>query len=561
VPARARTPSRRPDPRCVVTPLDADAIEAQLRELKIEGRWAHVVHGIRHGFEVGAGAAIPATITHENHKSAELDPDFIDSYIASEHAAGRYSAPFTRDELEHAIGPFRTSPLGLVPKAGSSKRWRLIQDLSYPKKPGAGPASVNAGIDSDDFPTEWGTFDDTSAMLLSLPDGCQAATFDVTAAYRITPVAPAEQNALCILWQLKYYIDFALAFGLASSAGVFGSIADMLVHIYILLGFGLMLKWVDDFFVIRLPGQTWSEEDFLAVGDRLGVPWSREKLRRFASVQRYIGFDWNLDARSVSFPADKREATLALVAEWAEPTARWSGADAARLHGKLVHMATCYPLIRPFVVSAGIFAARFTSPRARLHVSSGLAADLAWITELVPVLPPELPLARPEPIDVGWWGDASTSFGVGVVVGGFWGVWKYAPGVAVGPGQAFDIGWAEAVAVEVGLGIASAEGVLAGSAPEHARFLVRSDNTGVAAVVNKGRSRSANTNAVLKRVYRALAAEGVSLHAEYVASRDNIADALSRGDIPGFLAGFPAAVRRAEFTLPPTLSPYLVPVT
>ncbi|OSC96257.1 hypothetical protein PYCCODRAFT_1343752, partial [Trametes coccinea BRFM310] len=51
-----------------------------------------------------------------------------------------------------------------------------------------------------------------------------------------------------------------------------------------------------------------------------------------------------------------------------------------------------------------------------------------------------------EPADIGWWGDASSSFGIGVVVSQFWGVW-----VSVGPGQRFNIGWAEAVAVELGL--------------------------------------------------------------------------------------------------------------
>ncbi|OSC96160.1 hypothetical protein PYCCODRAFT_1335184, partial [Trametes coccinea BRFM310] len=51
----------------------------------------------------------------------------------------------------------------------------------------------------------------------------------------------------------KVYVDTALCFGLTSSAGVFGSIADMLVAIYHTYGFGSIRKWVNDFFVIRLP--------------------------------------------------------------------------------------------------------------------------------------------------------------------------------------------------------------------------------------------------------------------------------------------------------------------
>jgi hypothetical protein len=46
-------------------------------------------------------------------------------------------------------------------------------------------------------------------------------------------------------------------------------------------------------------------------------------------------------------------------------------------------------------------------------------------------------------------------------------------------------------------------------------------------------------NNVLKEIYRLLVQERISPKAEHVPSRDNVSDALSRGDIPHFLAGFP----------------------
>jgi hypothetical protein len=105
----------------------------------------------------------------ENHASSQLDPQFIRSYISSEEKAGRYSRPFIPEELEALIGPFRTSPLGLVPKPHTDK-FRLIQDMSFPRNH-ASILSVNSAINSDDFPTEWGTFDETAAMILELPPG------------------------------------------------------------------------------------------------------------------------------------------------------------------------------------------------------------------------------------------------------------------------------------------------------------------------------------------------------------------------------------------------------
>ncbi|KAJ3718530.1 hypothetical protein C8R42DRAFT_547031, partial [Lentinula raphanica] len=65
--------------------------------------------------------------------------------------------------------------------------------------------------------------------------------------------------------------------------------------------------------------------------------------------------------------------------------------------------------------------------------------------------------------------------------------------------------------------------------------LVRSDNSGVVHVVNKGRSRSKETNKILKHLYRLQGQHGIRIVTEYVASRDNVTDALSRGDIPRFL--------------------------
>ena len=40
-------------------------------------------------------------------------------------------------------------------------------------------------------------------MVLSLPEGCEAATFDISTAYRLTPVSPDQQWALCLFWDGK----------------------------------------------------------------------------------------------------------------------------------------------------------------------------------------------------------------------------------------------------------------------------------------------------------------------------------------------------------------------
>ncbi|KAJ3560708.1 hypothetical protein NP233_g10660 [Leucocoprinus birnbaumii] len=469
-----------PDPRQVVTPIDPVKTRALLARLGILDKWQHILEGLEAGFDVGL----------------RLDPDFISTYIQSEEAAGRYSRAFLPEELEKLIGPFRTSPIGLVPKPGSSK-FRMIQDLSFPRNHPSTP-SVNSLINPDDFPTAWGSFEATAKLVLSLPPGCVAATFDIKSAYRLTPIRPSQQNWTCVAWNGRVWVDRVVMFGMSSSAGVFGGVADMLVDIYETAEFGPISKWVDDFFVIRLPHCVWSEAEFINLTAVLGVPWSMEKLRNFAVVQRYIGFNWHLDKKAVSFPQEKREKLIVLLKSWLEPGARFTAKEAASLHGNSFQVAPSKTL-----------ATKLSSKMCPEHSPPATAAPAMHATA------------------------AARASGL---VGCHWEVWRWAPGVKVGPKQQHDIGWAEAVAVELGLRMVVALGLARSS-----RFLVRSDNKGVVAIVNKGWSRSIVSNAVIQSTFSLLAAQGMTLKAVHVTSRENIADALSRGDIEAFLRGFPAA--------------------
>ena len=497
-----------------------------------------------------------AHIFFDNHTSSQLDPDFINTYIAGEQAAGRYSDAFLPGDLELLIGPFRTSPLGLVPKPHSDTL-RMIQDMSYPRNDPTTP-SVNLGINSDDFPTTWGSFDQTVALILSLPPGCLAATFDISAAYRITPIRPDQQQHLCVFWRDRVYVDRAVMFGLSSSAGVFGSIGDMLVALYEKAGFSPLLKWVDDFFVIRLPDQNWTEEEFMNLTGAFGVPWSPKKTRPLASVQRYIGFDWDLNARTVAFPPEKRSKTLMLIENWLKAGGTFLAREAASLHGKLIHLACIFPLIRPFLRSIASFSSGFQSPRARLHATPPLQADLSWVRFIVLNLPNKMPLSPPLPVDLNWWGDASSSFGIGIVLGTYWAVWKWAPGFLVGPRRDHDIGWAEAVAVELGLRVAISCHFLSSGPVGGQTFLVRSDNAGIVFVTNKGRSRSRETNQILKHVYLLQAQHQIRLKTIHVTSQNNISDALSRGAIEEFLSNFPSINSQVSIPLPDHLVDKLV---
>jgi hypothetical protein len=129
-------------------------------------------------------------------------------------------------------------------------------------------------------------------------------------------------------------------FGLVSSAGVFGCIADMLINIYTAAGFGPLIKWVNDFFVIHLPDCSWTESDFISLTAAIGVPWSMEKLWPLSQIQHYIGFDWNLMLRTISIPLEKVSHILAVLFHWLSEDAKVTEHDSASLHGKSIHIHT-----------------------------------------------------------------------------------------------------------------------------------------------------------------------------------------------------------------------------
>ncbi|KIO11952.1 hypothetical protein M404DRAFT_20508 [Pisolithus tinctorius Marx 270] len=91
----------------------------------------------------------------------------------------------------------------------------------------------------------------------------------------------------------------------------------------------------------------------------------------------------------------------------------------------------------------------------------------------------------------------------------------------------------------------------------HRNILVHSDNLGVVMVTNKGCSRSHQINEVLCHLYLLQADLDIAVQAIHVPSQDNIANALSHGDIKGFLTSFPAASTQVYPPIPPYLADML----
>ena len=319
---------------------------------------------------------------------------------------------------------------------------------------------------------------------------------------------------------------------------------------------GPLEKWVDDNILFRIPPLVFTELDFTSLSAAFGVNWKASKERKFAIIQRYIGLIWHLQNKTVSIPDDKRDAYLALIDSWLLPGAKFTAAEAARLHGKLVHASLIVRLGRPFIASISRFANTFKSDHARLQPPGPLLSDLKWYKSLLQAAPAVLPLQDSEVQDIGWWGDASKTRGVAIIIGKWYCAWRWKAGVTDRwKVDERDIGWGEAIAVELGVLLLCylVDQKLLFLKSGAAHFLVRSDNQGVVRVVTKGRSRQQETNSVLARLYKVLSSRGYWLSTEYVTSKDNISDILTRADESEFLRQFPESIR-VDLPLPDHLA-------
>ena len=355
---------------------------------------------------------ITCTYTPPNHPSVVSLPDVYKSSIDSEFKTGRYIGPFTRGQLESAMGPFQTSPLSLVPKTSKPGLFRAVHDFSHPHKPSPHATSINSHISSDDFPCTWGTFSTVALLIARLPPGSQASIRDVAEAYRTIPVKPAQWPGLVIKLQEEdqFAVNTCNNFGLTSGGGAYGLLADAGADIFRRKGLGPLAKWVDDHIFFRVPrahllrynGQRaeWGREiqahggcrqegsrlwyggkmlpsghaeefdedcstplqdlsnrsprspddqkfayadaDIDRISARLGVVWQASKSVPFGTEVPYLGFRWDLHARKVYLPDEKKLKYLAAIADWGRKRTH-DLLETQKLHGKLLHAALVIP--------------------------------------------------------------------------------------------------------------------------------------------------------------------------------------------------------------------------
>lgn len=448
-------PVEKPWPRPVTCKMNIPEWEALMRETGLENDIQYITEGFKNGFCLGIPQhEIPGVpwYTPENHKSALEARKQIEQTLAKERDAGRIVGPYSHREVEKHLGFFRSNPMGGAVNGDGSVR--MVNDLSHPKKGGDIP-SVNSFVDKLNYGTYWDDFDQVALFFQENPGEWEVAIFDWQKAYRQLPVHPSQRRFLCILdFDGRVWIDLAVGFGGVASCGVFGAPAHVWkIIIERLLGFPKIFRWVDDNLILRRPGTISSLEDVTAISQNLGVETNPTKNHDFAQEQRYVGFIWNGKEHTVRLPDEKLRERTQIVIDLLDEEKSWSFDKIESVVGKLVHTVYIVPHMKAYLRSLYRWMKEWVNRAALRKTPTYVRADLEeWKRCLLdfntrPLIP------SPKAEEVEWMGDASSSFGIGVLIGEKWACFKLAQGWETKDlaDDRRSIAWAETVAVRLGL--------------------------------------------------------------------------------------------------------------
>ena len=295
------------------------------------------------------------------------------------------------------------------------------------------------------------------------PPGTQACTLDIAKFHQMCPVLPSHKPWLVVQGLLgQFLIDHAHPFGAACASSNAGMIANVVVDIWDAEGVSPVSKYEDDLKVFRIPSQTgtFCDGEFFYDYDRaemlhhinsLGVPWHDDKGDDlFHFVTTFIGFRWDIPQKLVTLPEEKHLKFLERVQRFLNDFQGCSChlLDVEKIHGSLCHVAFVYMDEHSCLPSLSNFASSFHNNEVSTrYPPHSMMTDLTWWLKKLQVGGVSCTLRPRGPLqDLGLYVDASTSWGIGIVIGDNWASFQLSPAWKV-PGR--DICWLETLAIEL----------------------------------------------------------------------------------------------------------------
>jgi len=338
----------------------------------------YILDGLCNGFRYGY-TMHRRQVIQNNLASIHLDIAAFRKAIAREVDLGRYAGPF--DLSNPPCSTFMVNPCGLVPKKNTvPQEYRVINHQSAPRG-----ASVNDGIDSAEFATEYENVPRATQWIRELGPGCLMMKVDIKEAYRIIPIHPVDQLLQGVAFEDKLYFDRCLAFGNRASAGIFCRLADLVTWIAMNHGIPAMIHYVDDFLLLTAAplGAAKSILNlFKSILDAIGIPYKHEKIEGPDVRITYLGIQLDTEHMSATIPISKRRELILTLRRWM--TKSYSSLNELQsLIGSLMWVAQIAPQGRTFLQELINRTRGRTKKSAKVKLNKRCKDDLAWWLRLM----------------------------------------------------------------------------------------------------------------------------------------------------------------------------------
>ena len=529
--------------RNITTPLDADVWAEQLKAHPDPAFTQYIVEGIRHGFRIGFSHTCLCSPAPSNHPSASEHPEVISERLTAETSKGRLIGP-----LDPTQFPFvQISSLGAVPKKHSENKWRLILDLSHPKA-----SSVNDGISRDLCSLTYMRVDDVVHKVLSMGRGALLAKIDIENAFRNVPVHPHDRYLLGMKWNDQLFIDTVLPFGLRSAPKIFNALADALQWIARNLGVSYLEHFLDDYITGGAPGTEECNNNLLllvAICAMLNIPLAVTKREGPSTCLTFLGIIIDTVNLELRLPTEKLHRLQALLEKWIRYKC-CKKKDLESLVGYLQDASRVVHSGRTFTrrLIDLLKSARHRTANSFSRLNAEARSDIFWWHSFIQHWNgiSMMVASRKCNPDVILTSDASGSWGCGAFYAGDWFQHQWSP---------HTINYTITAKELLPIVMAAA---IWGPHWANKSVLCRCDNEAVVCILNTGTSRDPTVMGLMRCLHFIAAKFNMLISAVHLAgTRNTLADALSRNNLPLFFKHYPQANHKPS-TIPYNLLDLLV---
>lgn len=494
----------------VSTPLVRDSWAFYLQDYPDRGFVSSLLNIIDYGANIGFSGP-EVVLPAKNLKSAFDDLAFMDSAVEKLVQNAQVHGPFDLPP----IADLRCSPLGSVTRKRNPDKRRLINHLSWPIG-----LSVNDGIPDSEAYISYDMFERAVEDLIRSGPGSLMAKLDLKEAFRHIPIRAEDWHHLGFAWRSRFYYCTVLTFGLRSAPYIFNLFAEALHWIIQRHIPSYMRHYLDDFLLTFSPSSvpSWCSaavEWVMGLGQRLGLCFQDSKTVWPSTQIEFLGLELDSLKMEARLPPDKLEFLMELLRSWARKRVA-SLRETQELAGFLQFASQVIPYSRPFIRRIIDFSMKFSSSFQRLHVPSGVLADLRWwLTYCTPWN--GIRLLQPSKPSVSIFTDASGTKGLGGVYDDHWFSTRCPRRY-----RSRDIQFKEAYAV--------LQAILRwGDMWSGCHVLFHVDNEAVFNWLRSGSGRSPNSMGVVRMIFMLAAFLNFSFSSVWISTSENaLADAASR---------------------------------